>query len=856
MSADPGPSAFGRLVRGHRERLLLTQEELAARSGLSTRAISYLEAGRVRRPRAASVRILADALNLTEPDRTELRRAASAAGDPANPADRRRFSQYAKPPSATQATRADRVAGAAGAVEDVGWVRPVDLPAVARSFVGRDDELARLDAIVGRGSDADDAGRVALLSGTAGVGKTALSLRWAHRAAADFPDGQIYLDLHGFSPVRPVTATTALGVLIRALDPDPDVPHEIAARIARFRTLASDRRLLIVVDNARSVDQVRPLLPGTASCAVIVTSRYDLSGLVVRDGAVRVEVRPLSASAGLDLLTALVPEQLSAATSAEAIELLDRCARLPLAIRIAAETLAGRTDLSVAGLAGGLADEGRRLDLLGVDDDPETGVRDVLSWSYRLLDPDAARAFEIVGAQPCADIDPAAAAALLKVSADETAELLGRLARAHLIEWTRTTDRIRVHDLLGAYAHQLVGPTDLDAAIERLADHQLAVAGQCVDVLYPHASRHRPGAEQLDVASATAWLDRERENLLTLGLHPVLAGRAVEFSDLLWRYLFTRGFYAEAAQLHEHAMTVATARHDRRGEAVTTRHLAGIRMRTGDYPVALELTDRALALHAETGDDRAVGAAHNLRGVLLERTGRPAESLTSYWRAHTVAERLGDDLAIASTLNNIGCVLEHLGRADEAVEHLEQALRVRRRIGDRPGEGLTLGNLAVAHRRAGRYERAFELYEQAIEVAREVGERNDEAYILDVMAGTLRLVGRLDEARTRHEEALAIATATGNKPVAVSAVAGLAEVEAAAGRLDTALDGYAEALSMARSIGDRHQEARALTGAGRARRILGDIDQARDLLEEAHKLYATLGNPEAADVLAELDTLR
>ena len=870
MSADPGPMTFGLLVRRHRERLLLTQEELAERSGLSIRAISYLESGRVRRPRAASVRILAEALALSETDRTEFRTAATHLG--ATTASKtavasRRAGAWGPIDGAEPAADepedgagTDRVAGGVAVARGTAD-GPVELPPVAGAFVGRDADLDRLDRLIGDESRTHAKARVVLLTGTAGVGKTALAVRWARQAASQFPDGRLFVDLHGFSPGRPMSAATALGLLIRALDPATGLPHELAARTARLRTLVNGRRLLIVLDNARSVDQVRALLPGSESCAVLVTSRNDLGGLVIRDGVSRLSVARLTTAAGSELLSALAPEPTDAAGADEVAGLLDRCAHLPLAIRIAAEILVQRSDLSVAALGAALADESRRLDLLGVEDDPETGVREVLSWSYQLLDPGAARAFELIGAQPCVDLDPAAAAALLETSPEQCAEVVGRLARANLVDRDRTTGRIGAHDLLRAYAHQLIDPVELDAAIGRLADHQLSVAGRCVDVLYPHASQVRSGADEApgdgpaDAESAAAWLDRERENLLVLSGHPALAQHAVEFSDLLWRYLFTRGFYAEAAQLHRHAMRVASARGDRRGEALATRHLAGVRMRTGDYTEALELTDRALRLHTETGDDRAAGAAHNLRGVLFERTGRPVESLAAYRQAHAVAERTGDELAIASTLNNIGCLLDHAGRLDEAAEHLERALAVRRRINDRPGEGLTLGNLAGVHRRAGRFPEAFDVYEQAIAVAREVGERNDEAFALGALADALRLVGRFDDARERHAEALAIARETGNKPIEVAALNGLAEIEEESGRFAAAIARYDEVLVLTRRLGERLQEARALAGAGRSRRELGETEGARDLLTAALDLYESLDSTEAADVSAALHAL-
>lgn len=912
MPADPGPMTFGRLVRRHRERLLLTQEELARRSGLSSRAISYLEAEQVSRPRAASVRILAAALELDDADRVAFEAAALGSRTDRHPPDRPAAHRADADRVDADWPDADRVdahrvhADRAGAGrvdadrvdadrtdadrmnadrtdadrEDAGRPnagrvarpdpadrerpvqRPLELPSMARAFVGRDTEIERLDQVVtsigATGDPPDETTRIVLLTGAAGVGKTALAIRWAHRVAPLFPDGQVFVDLRGFSPSRPMRVATALGLLIDALDPGAELPPQIAARAARLRTLTTGRRMLIVLDNARSAEQVRPLLPGSAECAVVVTSRLDLRGLVVRDGAIRVPVPRLTPAAGLELLAELLPDRPDAARRTGADELLERCAHLPLAIRIAAESLAERPGLSVASLAESLADERRTLALLGVDDDPQTGVRDVLSWSYRLLEPPTARAFEILGAQPCATIDLDSAAALLGCDPDEAADLVGRLARSHLLDWTGPGERIGAHDLLRAYAHQLAGTADLDAAVGRLADHLLAVATRCKDLLYPYDSR--TGRPAIDMAgmneeSAAAWLDRERDNLVLLGTHPALAHRAVEFSEAMWRYLFTRGLYAEAALLHEHAMTVAAARQDSCGEAIATRHLAGVRMRTGDYVEAMMLADRALELHSAAGDVRAAGAAHNLRGVLFERTGRRTEALAAYRNAHDVAVRLGDDVAIASTLNNVGGMLEELGRLDEAADHLSRALRVERRIGDRSGEGMTLGNLADVHRRARRYEQALALYDKALTVAREVGERNDEAYALDGSAGTLRRVGRLDEALERYRQTLLIARETGNKPIEASALCGLGETDEDSGRYDDAAGRFEEATALARALGDRYDEARALAGRGRVRRRLGDTAAARDLLAEAHDIYLSIGSPEATEVLTDLHAL-
>jgi DNA-binding SARP family transcriptional activator len=343
-----------------------------------------------------------------------------------------------------------------------------ELPADVGRFTGRTAELAELDRLVttggrsgrdgGRDGGLEGAGPAAIcaVTGTAGVGKTALAVHWAHRVRDAFPDGQLYIDLRGYDPDEPMPAADALARLLRALGlPGQHIPADCQERAARYRSLLDGRRTLVVLDNAASVEQVRPLLPGAPSCVVVVTSRDSLAGLVARHGASRLELGLLPAGDAVRLLRELIGERVDADVAA-AVALAGQCARLPLALRLAAELAIARLDPDLAPLARELADERRRLDLLDAGGDPRTAIRDVFSWSYRRLPDDAARAFRLTGLHPGADLDARTVSALTGASADQAADLLRQLARGHLI-YPTTPGRYAMHGLLRAYAASLAG---------------------------------------------------------------------------------------------------------------------------------------------------------------------------------------------------------------------------------------------------------------------------------------------------------------------------------------------------------------------------------------------------------------
>jgi DNA-binding SARP family transcriptional activator len=388
-------------------------------------------------------------------------------------------------------------------------VIPRQLPPTVRHFTGRADELTALTGLLEQPGQQGqpEAVVISAIGGTAGAGKTALAVRWANQAADRFPDGQLYVNLRGYDPGQPMLAADALAGFLRALGvPGPDIPVDADERAARYRSLLAGRRILVLLDNAGSVEQVRPLLPAAPSCVVLVTSRDSLPGLVARDGAVRLDLDLLPSADAAGLLRVLIGER--AETDPAATEALAaQCCHLPLALRVAAEFAVARAAAPLAGLVAELADQQRRLDLLDAGGDPRSAVRAVFSWSCRGLPPGAARTFRLAGLHPGPDLDPYAAAALTDMTVEQTGSILGLLARAHLLQPT-TPGRYGMHDLLRAYAAAQAASQDGEdeqrAALTRLFDHYLAVAATAMDTLVP-AERHRRPLSAAGLAIPPDW---------------------------------------------------------------------------------------------------------------------------------------------------------------------------------------------------------------------------------------------------------------------------------------------------------------------------------------------------------------
>jgi tetratricopeptide (TPR) repeat protein len=792
------------------------------------------------------------------------------------------------------------VRSASGSVADnSALAKPRELPASVRSFIGRSNELQTLTELLDH-ADENAAGAVVIsaIGGTAGVGKTALAVHWAHQVADRFPDGQLYVNLRGYDPDQPMLAAEALARFLRALDgPGQDIPADEGERAARYRSLLAMRRMLVVLDNARDAEQIRPLLPGSPGCLVLVTSRDSLAGLVARDGAVRLDLDLLTPTDAVGLLRELIGLRVDADSGAAAA-LSEYCCRLPLALRVAAEIVVAQPSVLLAELAAELADQQQGLQRLDAGGDPRTAVRAVFSWSYRYLKPDAARAFRLVSLHPGPDLDLYAAAALTDTSLTRARSLLDQLARAHLIQATGA-GRYGMHDLLSAYARQLTAEHDSEAdrraGLTRLFDYYLATAAAASKTSYT-GSNHRgpsiqppatPVPQLSDRAAAQEWLKTEQGSFVAIAAYATANGwprYATQLSAILVGH-YAGNSNPEVIIIHEYAHRAAMAMGDRQAEALAVFSLGQVAWSQGRYEQAgLRFRD-ALALYRETGDVYGEASALHGLGLVALQEGRYEDASDCFWRAAALCDEIGDRASQARALSNLGVIKRRQGHYREAADYLEQSLAASREIGDRSGEGTTLCRLGVVGVRLGRYQQARDYLQQGLAVSREIGssadeatalcwlgvpvmylghhqlaasyqqralamfresgERSGEAIALNWLAVVELRRGRHKQATRLQLQALAMFREIGERPGEASALNGLGEIFLATGQPGEARLKHVAALVMASQTGDRFEQARAHRGLGHACQSMGDVRQARRYWQEALAIYAAVGVPEA-----------
>jgi DNA-binding SARP family transcriptional activator len=643
------------------------------------------------------------------------------------------------------------------------------LPADVAAFTGRAAELAALDELL-LGTPKTTAAVISAVSGTAGVGKTGLAVHWAHHAADSFPDGQLHVNLRGYDPAQPASAADALAGFLRSLGvPGPDIPAHQDERAARYRSLLTGRRMLIVLDNASTVDQVRPLLPGNPTCAVVVTSRDSLAGLIARDGARRLDLDLLPVGDAVALLRELIGPGADASPDA-VTELAAQCARLPLALRIAAELAAARPGVPLAELVAELRNEQARLDLLHADGDPRTAVRAVFSWSYDRLDEDAARMFRLLGLHPGPDISVPAAASLTGTTEPKARRLLGELARAHLIA-EHVPGRYALHDLLHAYAADQARHTDSDddrrEAIGQVLDHYLHTAARAAILLLPSKEQitlapPRPGTvagQPADRQRALVWFEAEHQVLLTA----VSLAAGTGFDSHAWQlpwamndFLHIRGHWQERAATARSALAAATHLADTGAQALTGRLLAGACTELGDHDQARRLYARSLTLYQRLGN--RLGEAkiqQNLSG-LAERQGRYADALGHAEQALRLYQAIGDKASEANGLNAVGWYHGLLGDYQQARAFCRRSLTLCAETGDHRVEGNAWDSLGYAEHHLGNLAEAAACYERALSIAREIGDRSGEAEALTHAGDTHHAAGEPAAAREAWQQALAI----------------------------------------------------------------------------------------------------
>jgi DNA-binding SARP family transcriptional activator/Flp pilus assembly protein TadD len=666
-------------------------------------------------------------------------------------------------------------------------VRPTQLPADLGDFTGRADQVKVLGEMLATVEWPSGAVVVSSVTGTGGIGKSSLVVHAGHRFRALFPDGQLWFCLRG-SGARPVEPGEVLARFLRDLGEDPaGIPAGEDERAARFRSVVADRQLLIVLDDARDAAQVRPLLPGTSGCAVLVTSRSPLADL---PGARSIMLGALPANQALELLATIIGIDRASAEPDAAISVVELCAGLPLALRIAGARLAARPHWRVRDLADRLSDAASRLDELVVGD---LSVRASFAVSYGNLpavgggEVDPARAFRLLGLWSGLDIGVPAAAALFGVTDQAAERALETLLDSHLLQPGWSARRYRLHDLLRVYAAERAGEEEpqagRDDAVRRLVTWYLQTAHAAAHILEPQIQRIPLTTNDSLVRSlnfdtyqrALQWCETERTNLVA----------AI-------RQAAQHGLHALAWQL-----------------PLTLRRF----FRLGKY-----WTDWIVTFQIALASARVLG------------------------------ERGGEGLILFS----LGEPYTDLGRMDEAIDHLRDALTIHREIGDRRAEARTLSNLGVNYGMLGRFAESVNLLHQALAIHRDIGNRYNEAIVLENIGEALRGLRKFDEAVDHLQQALVVHGDIGDRYNQGSTLTTLGDVYQDLQLDEKATHYYEQALSIRRSLGDRGGEASTLIGLGHALHRLNRTGEAREAWRQAHSILADIGDPRAADVEARL----
>ncbi|HEX5494740.1 MAG TPA: tetratricopeptide repeat protein [Mycobacteriales bacterium] len=707
---------------------------------------------------------------------------------------------------------------------------PRELPADTAQFTGRGTELARLLALSDRGSTRPTA-VVSAIDGMAGIGKTALVVHAAHRLVEHYPDGQVFLDLHGHTVgTAPTDPAWALEALLRSVGVNGgQIPPDLDGRAALWRTRVAGKRALVVLDNVADEGQLIPLLPGTPGCLVLVTSRRRLAGV---DGTESLSLDVFPATEAIALFTAAAgPGRLAGTNPGVVEEIVALCGRLPLAVRIAGTRLRHRPNWTADHLLTLLRGEHGPLAALHAG---QRSVTAALNLSARHLSGDQRRAYRLLGLYPGPDIEPYATAALLDTDLDAARRLLDDLHDVHLLV-EPAPGRYGLHDLVRQHASGLAGGDSeavRRAAVGRLLDHYAHTAALAADLAYPFEADQRPhipppGTPTPDLdtsAVAREWLDTELDNLLAAATadHD-RPDRTLHLSAALRRHLRIRARHADALTLHGQALAAARATGDRDGERGALYAVAGIHLAHGRYRQAIECCHQVLASARATGSPAGEMEALDAMGAVHCRLGRLGQAEACYWRSLEIARSIGTRIGEEDALFGLGRVNYLHGRYEQAADYYGQVLRIARSIGTRTGEQAALSSLGAVHLGQGRHGPARSRYQQALAVATEIGDRNGQYEARHGLARTLYASGRYPDALTGHHAALDLATALGQPSDQARAHDGLAHAHRALGRLDRARHHWQAALDILARTGITHTDDPQVTArAVRARLVALD----------------------------------
>jgi DNA-binding SARP family transcriptional activator/tetratricopeptide (TPR) repeat protein len=728
---------------------------------------------------------------------------------------------------------------------------PAQLPPNPPDFTGRTEEIERLAEVLTRPATGTT---VCVVAGPGGAGKSALAVRVAHRIATRFPDGQLHVDLRGMTG-SPADPGEVLGRLCRALDPDgaTRLPDAVDERMDRYRTLLACRRLLVILDDAASEHQVRPLLPGGAGCTVLVTARNRLPGLA---GAHLVELDMLSPEEARTLLARVAGTGRIDGAPEAAAQIAARCGYLPLAVRIAGARLAARRHWSPQLLATRLADEQRRLDELAVGDQQ---IRATIEMSYRGLDEPARLALRRLGRLGLPDFPAWVVAALVDLPEAPAERVVERLVDAHLVDYSYVDGagqvRYRLHDLVRLYAREQAQrhetPAEDVAATSRVVSGWLWLVEQLAQRLSPGTIHHHPrrsparlaypAVAELALAGPRAWLDVEQHALVltveraaALDLDELAVELAATLSSSLDR---THNLRDSWGRIHDAALAAARRAGNAEGEAILLAELGSLRYDQDRFAEAREYLSHALAMFRDAGDARGAAVALTALGTACREQGYLPEALHFLGCAETECRALRADTAIGHCLRIRGSV--HLEQGDYAAvdADLAEALAAYRRTGGRRGEAMTLRTIALAHRARGELDAAEDACATALAMFEEIGDSLLTAYCLRTLAKTRMRKGDLDWAADALRRALETCHAAGDRWGEAVTRRTIGELHLAAGRLDDADQHFAAALRGFDALDIRLFRARTLRDVARVRQARGDTAAAAAAQAEALEIF-------------------
>jgi len=738
--------------------------------------------------------------------------------------------------------------------------RPAQLPPRVGHFTGRTKEMKELNRVL----DSDGDTRIMVVSGRGGMGKTALAVQWAHQVKHGFPDGQLFLDLRGRDVEAAMTPADALGQMLRSLGvPGDKVPSDLVEMINLYRSVLDGKRVLIILDNASKVDQIRPLVPATAMSALIVTTRGPMTALATYHAVGALCLDILGEADALALLGSVVGHDRVEREPANAVTIVNVCGRMPLALRIAAANLAGQPGRDLSHLAAELSGD-HPLDALSVDGDSRS-VRTVFASAYRTLSPQAARMFRLLSLHPGASFVPELAAAITDMPAAEASTALTELADAYLVAET-TGGRYRFHDLIQMYASERARMEENDSGgSQRLLDWYLGIAdsgNQALDRRRDRvklALRHPPSEVPFapNPQDVLAFLDGERENLPAVVRFATDQGRfdaAWQLTYLLTGYFDSRGQVTDRVEICQLGLAAAQRQGDPTAESLMRAALGAAYILSRRFNDGLDCLYGALDLVRACGDRRREAFLSNSIATAYAHMRRFEEALEAYLQVLEVHRENEDRLGMAVALNNIGTARIRLGQPALSFEHLESALRLSREIENPRIEAGILFTLGEAHLRQNRLGEALEHFERALEIRRAIGDRRREVDTLNQIGVTLLRQGDPAAAVEHAVQALALSQEFADPHVISICLTHLAVAQTRRGELDASGRNLKRALDLRTRVPDLYEEAtihRALAAQAKA---AGQPVAADEHRRQAARLFLKANAPgEAAELSASVN---